>query len=96
MHNDSIETLLLRHYGDNAPTPPGLEQRITASVRYKAEQRREQDRILKSLREQRISRRRAVQLVAFSSAGLGLLSAGIACVQTALSGYDTTTRPALS
>jgi hypothetical protein len=96
MYNDSIETLLLRHYGDNAPAPAGLEQRITASVRYEANKACEQDLVTRRLRENRISRRRAVQLVAFSSAGLGLLSTGIASIQTVLSSNDATTRPALS
>jgi len=37
MHNDSLETLLLRHYGNTAPTPSALEARLVASVRQEAE-----------------------------------------------------------
>jgi len=36
MYNDSIETLVLRHYGGTAPTPPGLEQQLAASLRQEA------------------------------------------------------------
>ena len=93
MYNDSIETLLLRHYGDNASAPAALEQRVSASVQHAAAEIRQQEIVARRLRENRISRRRAVQLVAMSSAGLGLLSAGIASVQTALSSQNT---PALS
>jgi hypothetical protein len=90
MYNDSIETLLLRHYGDTAPTPTALEQRITVSVHQLADERRQQERLTRNLRENRISRRRAIQLVAISSAGLSLLSTGLASAQVLLSGENAT------
>ncbi len=95
MYNNSIETLLLRHYGDTAPVPTTLEQRITVSVHQMADDRRQQQILARNLRENRISRRRAIQLVALGSAGLGLLSASIASVQTVLSGQNST-QPALN
>jgi hypothetical protein len=33
MQNDSLETLLLRHYGSGAQAPIGLEEKLYASVR---------------------------------------------------------------
>jgi hypothetical protein len=43
MHNDSIETLLLRHYGRTASSPAGLEQQLVASLRHQeADQRWQQ------------------------------------------------------
>lgn len=95
MHNDSIETLLLRHYGDTAPVPPALEQCITVSVHQMAAERQQQELLTRNLRENRISRRRAIQLVALSSAGLGLLSTGIASAQVLLHGQSSA-RPALT
>ena len=32
MQNDSIDTLLLRHYGSAAPAPVDLEQRLSAQI----------------------------------------------------------------
>lgn len=95
MYNDSIETLLLRSYGDTAPTPLALEQRITVSVHQMADERRQQEHLIRNLRENRISRRRAIQLVALSSAGLSLLSTGIASAQVLLNG-ESASRPALT
>jgi hypothetical protein len=95
MYNNSIETLLLRSYGDTAPTPLALEQRITVSIHQMADERRQQEHLTRSLRENRISRRRAIQLVALSSAGLGLLSTGIASAQVLLNG-ESASRPALT
>jgi hypothetical protein len=94
MYNDSIETLLLRHYGETAPIPTALEQRITISVHQMSDARQQQERLARNLRENRISRRRAIQLVALGSAGLGLLSAGIASVQTVLNNGQSATQPA--
>ncbi|HLG77720.1 MAG TPA: hypothetical protein VKX46_14980 [Ktedonobacteraceae bacterium] len=71
MYNDSLDTLLLRHYGSGAATPPDLEQRIIASVRQEAAQRRQQRNM------PRVNRRRAVQIVAVGSAGLGILAAAL-------------------
>ncbi len=95
MYNNSIETLLLRHYGESAAVPTHLEQRITVSVHQMADDRREQQLLARNLRENRISRRRAIQLVALGSAGLGLLSAGLASVQTVLNSQNST-QPALT
>ena len=95
MYNDSIETLLLRHYGDTGPMPPALEQRITVSMHQMADERKQQELLTRNLRENRISRRRAIQLVALSSAGLGLLSTGIASAQVLLNG-PSSSRPALT
>ncbi len=95
MHNDSIETLLLRHYGDTAPAPSALEQRITVSIHQTAAELQQQALLTRNLRENRISRRRAIQLVALGSAGLGLLSTGIASAQVLLNGQSSA-QPALT
>jgi len=71
MHNDSLETLLLRHYGNTAPTPPALESRLVASVREEATRRSQGQDIARHVSTYRINRRRAVQLVAIASTGLG-------------------------
>lgn len=88
MYNDSIENLLLRHYGDNGSTPEALEQRLSASVKQQVRDAQQQQMFMKRISEQRISRRRAVQLVALSSAGIGLLSASVATVQTLLNSQE--------
>lgn len=88
MHNDSIETLLLRHFGHTAPTPTQLEQRLVSSVRHEAVVRQQQERIAANIRTYRMNRRRAVKLVAISSAGLGILGAGLDILETALSSTD--------
>ncbi len=90
MHNDSIETLLLRHYGHTAPTPPLLEQRLVSSVGHQAVVRQQQERIAANIRTYRMNRRRAVQLVAIGSAGLGLFGASLNILETALLGTDNT------
>ncbi|GCE19599.1 hypothetical protein [Dictyobacter kobayashii] len=95
MYNDSIETLLLRHYGSNGPEPEALEQRLCASVHQEAQEIQQRQTAARRICEQRISRRRAVQLVALSSAGLGLLSTGVASVQSILSSQEGP-RPAYS
>jgi hypothetical protein len=88
MHNDSIETLLLRHYGHTAPTPAPLEQRLVSSVGHEAVVRQQQERIAANIRTYRMNRRRAVKLVAISSAGLGILGAGLDILETAFSSTD--------
>lgn len=98
MYNDSIETLVLRHYGRVAPTPPALEQHLATSIRQEAATIQRQERAAIRLRTQPISRRRAMRLVAVGSAGIGLLSAGLEglhILEAALVGQDTT-RPAHS
>ncbi len=88
MHNDSIETLLLRHYGHAAPTPALLEQRIISLVGHETDVRQQQARIAAHIRTYRMNRRRAVKLVAMSSAGLGVLGVGLDILEAALSGTD--------
>ncbi len=93
MQKGSLEALLLRHYGNAAPTPAGLQERLLASVRQEAEESRQEQRTAAHLREKRLSRRRAVKLVAIGSAGLGILSMGLDSLQafeTALVGQDMT------
>ena len=93
MRNDSIESLLLRHYGDGAPTPAGLETRLAASVHREAAELREQESFATRLARQRMSRRAAVRLVAIGTAGLSVVSMGLESLQTleaALAGQDVT------
>jgi hypothetical protein len=77
MHNDSIETLLLRHYGRNASAPAGLEQQLVTSLRQQEAEQRWQQNVTTRLRSKRISRRRIIRLVALTSAGAGVLSVGM-------------------
>jgi len=93
MHNDSIETLLLRHYGSTAPTPIGLEQRLQAATHHQMAELRQQQHLATRLRTYRVNRRRAVRFVALSTAGLGMLSAGLSSLhmlESALLGEDMT------
>ena len=90
MHDDTIETLLLRHYGHAAPVPTLLQQRLVSSVRDEMRIKQQQERVAANIRAYRINRRRAVKLVAISSAGLGLLGAGLGILEHALSGTDNT------
>jgi len=96
MHNDSIETLLLRHYGRTAPGPTGLEQRLVAAVHEQAHEQDWQQNVAMRLRNRRISRRRVVRLVAIVSAGAGILSVGVESLRTleaSLGGQDATQSP---
>lgn len=86
MYNDSVETVLLRHYGNTAPVPAQLEQRLLALARNEAAARREQARANERARAYRLSRRRAVKLVALGSAGLSVLSVGLEVVDSSLFG----------
>jgi hypothetical protein len=98
MRNDSIETLLLRHYGSTAQAPVDLEHTLCASVRLEAVELEKEQQLITRLREQRVSRRHAVRLVAIGAAGLGGLSIaleGIRMVEAALVGQDVT-KPAYS
>jgi hypothetical protein len=93
MHNDSIETLLLRHYGSIAPTPPQLEQRLQKAVRHQVADLGQQQQLATRLRAYRINRRRAIHFVALGTAGLGILSAGLESLhmlEAALVGQDVT------
>lgn len=81
MRNDSIETLLLRHYGSAAPAPVNLEQRLSASLRQEAEEARTRQETITNWQERRVSRRRMLQLVTFSGAGMGVLAVGLDLLQ---------------
>ncbi len=99
MQNDSIEALLLRHYGNTAPTPPDLEDRLLASVRLEAGESRKQQQAVARLHQERVSRRRAFRLLARGTgkAGLNVLSLGLdglQALETTLSGLDVTTTTA--
>jgi len=92
MRNDSIETMLLRHYGSAAPAPVDLEARLLASVQQEAADIQARERTASAWRERRVSRRRVLRLVAFSGAGLGVLSIGLEGlrqVEASLIGHDT-------
>lgn len=89
MPNDSIETLLLRHYGNSAAAPAGLEKRLITSVQHEVhEQRQAQQRALR-LRERRVSRRQAMRMVALGSTGVSLLTVGISSLEQSLFGAPT-------
>jgi hypothetical protein len=92
MRNDSIETLLLRHYGSAASAPVGLEARVLASVQQQAAEISANERTASAWGERPVSRRRVLRLVAFSSASLGILSIGfegLRQVEASLTGHDT-------
>ncbi len=92
MRNDSIETMLLRHYGSTAPAPVGLEARLLASVQQETAQMRARERTANTWRERRVSRRHVLRMVALGSAGLGVLSIGLEGlrqVEASLVGRDT-------
>lgn len=98
MQNDSIETLLLRHYGRSAPAPVALQDRLLASVRREAAALDEQQRVIAHLRNRQVSRRRAIRLVAIGTAGIGVVSLGmesLRMIEAALTGQDVT-KPAYS
>ena len=98
MQNDSIETLLLRHYGSAASAPAALEEKLCASVRQEVAKVHEQERVTAYLRERRFSRRKAVRLVAMGTAGLSVLSFGMASLRTVEAGLlgQDITKPAYS
>ena len=82
MHNDSIETMLARHYGSTAVAPSGLEQRLQAAVRQQATEMAREQAVVTRIRTRAVSRRRAVQLVALSSLSLGIVNLGIEGLQS--------------
>ena len=95
MRNDTIETLLLRHYGSTAPAPPDLENTLRASIRLEEKELEKEQQFITRLRERRISRRHAVRIVAIGAAGLGGLSIaleGMRMIEAALIGQDITKR----
>ena len=83
MQNDSIETLLLRHYGSTAQAPADLEEQLRTSVRRQAAAMRKKEREATALMQRRFSRRQVMRLVV----GLGTSSIGVAslhALETAL------------
>lgn len=81
MRNDSIETLLLRHYGSSAPAPVDLEQRVSALLRQEVAATQRQQQAVNNWRQRRVSRRRILQLVTFSGAGLSVVALGLDVLQ---------------
>lgn len=93
MESNSIETLLLRHYGNSAPAPSGLEKNISASIRHEAQEARKLQVATTRLQQKRVSRRHAARLAVkgASNAGIGLLCFGLEGLQmleTALVSQD--------
>ena len=88
MHNDSVETLLARHYGSTAPAPTGLEQRLSAALHQEVHAIAEQQQVAERLRAWRVNRRRAVKLVALGSAGLGAIGFGLELAEAILIGQE--------
>ena len=91
MHNDSLETLLTRHYGSTAVAPTDLEQRLRASVRQQATRLAQEQTML----THPVSRRRAVQLVALSSLSVGIVNLGLEMLETTLAGQEATQNAAM-
>lgn len=82
MHDDSIDALLRRHYGDAAPVPDDLSQRLLANLRRSpavAQRQKQAER----LSQRRMNRREALRLAfrGAGNAGIGLLSAGLEGLQ---------------
>ena len=97
MRNDSIETLLLRHYGSTAQAPTDLEDALHASIRLKEGEIQQEQQLVTRLRERRISRRHAVRIVTIEAGleGLNLALEGVKVIEAALKGQDIT-KPAYS
>jgi hypothetical protein len=81
MRNDSIETLLLRHYGSSAPAPVDLEQQLSAMVRQETAATQARQEVVNNWQQRRVSRRRVLQLVTFSGAGLSVVAVGLNALQ---------------
>ncbi|HXR66521.1 MAG TPA: hypothetical protein VN729_11390 [Ktedonobacteraceae bacterium] len=81
MRNDSIETLLLRHYGSSAPAPVDLEQQLSAMVRQETAATQARQEVVNNWQQPRVSRRRVLQLVTFSGAGLSVVAVGLNALQ---------------
>ncbi|GAC1427767.1 MAG: hypothetical protein PVS3B3_36650 [Ktedonobacteraceae bacterium] len=95
MHNDSLETLLARHYGSSAVAPTGLEQRLHASVHRQAARLARERSAATSMETHRVSRRRAVQLVALGSLGVSIVNLGLEVLETTLVGQETVQNAAM-
>ena len=81
MQNDSIDTLLLRHYGSAAPAPVDLEQRLSAQVCRETAEAQIRQQASSRWNQRRVSRRQLLHLMTFSSAGLGVLAVGVSALQ---------------
>jgi len=77
MQNDSIETLLLRHYGSTAPVPADLEERLCALVQRESAALQTAGKQGGAWNQRRVSRRRVLQLVTLSGTGLSVLALGL-------------------
>ena len=97
MHNDTIETLLLRHYGSTAQAPGNLEETLCNSIRLAEVELEKEQQILSRLSERRISRRLAVRIVTIEAGleGLSLALEGVRAIESALIRPDVT-KPAYS
>jgi hypothetical protein len=97
MHNDTIETLLLRHFGSTAQTPVDLQDSLAASIRSEAVELEKEQHLMTRLKERRISRRHAVRMVTIDAGleGLSLALEGVRMIEAALIGQDIT-KPAYS
>ncbi len=97
MRNDSIETLLLRHYGSTTQAPIDLEDTLRASIRLEEVELEKEQQLITRLRERRISRRHAVRLVTIEAGlgGLNIALEGVRMIEAALLGEDIT-KPAYS
>lgn len=90
MRNDSIETLLLRHYGSAAPAPVDLEQQLSSMVRRETVAEHARQQAVSRWNERRVSRRKVLQLATFTSAGVGILAIGVNAL------HGTPRKPAFS
>jgi len=97
MRNDTIETLLLRHYGSTAQTPVDLQDSLSASIQSEIAEHEKEQQLVTRLRERRISRRNAVRLITIDAGleGLGLALEGVRVIEAALKGQDVA-KPAFS
>ena len=64
MQKDSLESLLLRHYGNTAKAPTGLEERLLAFVDQEVEESRKEQRVAANFQQKCVSRRQAFKLFA--------------------------------
>ena len=93
MHSDTIETLLLRHFGSNAQAHMDLEDTLCTSIRLKEVELEKEQQLITHLRERHVSRRHVVRLVAIGATGLGGLSIaleGVKMLEAAFTGQDVT------
>ena len=97
MRNDSIETLLLRHYGSAAQAPIDLEDTLRASLLLKEVELEKEQQLITRMSERRLSRRHAVRLLNIEAGleGLSIAIEGVKLIEAALTGEDVT-KPAYS